>query len=184
MHLDPRALSASGAAMPEILLVIASDPFAVRAALGQILDDPCMADLRSDLRARAEIVLAEVLNNVVEHAYADGPGEIILHLRCVQGGHLPHPRFRAGDAGSCVAGGAAIGPDPVELPEGGFGWHLIRCLTEDLQYCRRDSRNELSFRLPETRARIDAIVSGFSRLPQICRIFPANPPGIEAIRDG
>jgi len=137
--------------MPEILLVIASDPFAVRAALGQILDDPCMADLRSDLRARTEIVLAEVLNNVVEHAYADGPGEIILHLRCVQGGVICRIRdFGRAMPGLALPRGAAIGPDPVELPEGGFGWHLIRCLTEDLQYCRRDSRNELSFRLPET----------------------------------
>lgn len=140
--------------MPEILLVIASDPLAVRAALGQVFADPSVAGLRPDLRARVEIVLAEVLNNVVEHAYADGPGEIILHLRCVEGGVI----CRVHDFGRAMpglalpggAGAADAGPDPANLPEGGFGWHLIRCLTEDLFYQRRDSRNELFFRLPET----------------------------------
>jgi len=34
-----------------------------------------------------------------------------------------------------------------ELPEGGFGWHLIRTLSRDLAYRRIDGRNELRFRL-------------------------------------
>ena len=34
-----------------------------------------------------------------------------------------------------------------DLPEGGFGWFLIRELTHDLTYRRDGSRNHLSFRM-------------------------------------
>jgi serine/threonine-protein kinase RsbW len=37
---------------------------------------------------------------------------------------------------------------PFELPEGGFGWHIIRCLTTDLRYRREGAWNVLSFRMP------------------------------------
>ena len=36
----------------------------------------------------------------------------------------------------------------VDLPEGGFGWHLIRTLTRDLAYVRSGGCNRLSFLLP------------------------------------
>jgi serine/threonine-protein kinase RsbW len=36
------------------------------------------------------------------------------------------------------------GQDP---PEGGFGWYLIRSLTQDLQYQRVQDQNILQFRL-------------------------------------
>ena len=42
-------------------------------------------------------------------------------------------------------------PQPIgvdkDLPEGGFGWFLIRSLTENLTYRRIDARNHLSFQL-------------------------------------
>jgi serine/threonine-protein kinase RsbW len=34
-----------------------------------------------------------------------------------------------------------------DLPEGGFGWHMIRALAKDVEYRRRDGCNHLSFRL-------------------------------------
>ena len=34
-----------------------------------------------------------------------------------------------------------------ELPEGGFGWDLIRQLTTGLAYARVEGRNELTFRM-------------------------------------
>ncbi|GGD20163.1 ATP-binding protein [Sinisalibacter lacisalsi] len=96
-----------------------------------------------------EIVLAEVLNNVVEHAYADhGRGVIELDVSH-RGIALA---FVIRDDGRPMPGGSAPGGRPHDLdvtaddlPEGGFGWHLIRELTDDLEYHRSGNRNELRF---------------------------------------
>jgi serine/threonine-protein kinase RsbW len=37
--------------------------------------------------------------------------------------------------------------ETATLPEGGFGWFLIRTLSRDLDYRREGGRNLLSFRL-------------------------------------
>ena len=39
-----------------------------------------------------------------------------------------------------------------DLPEGGFGWHVIRTLSKDLHYRRENGRNQLSFRLDTTQS--------------------------------
>ncbi len=138
--------------------VVAADPFAVRAGLARMFAAPPLANLSGDHRGTAEVVLAEVLNNIAEHAYAGGPGKIAVALRqtgaglhcqvtddgaAMPGGTLPagnHPAQRSGR------------PDlplhdlPLaDLPEGGFGWHLIRRLTQDLHYARVGGQNRLSF---------------------------------------
>ena len=100
------------------------------------------------------LVLAEAMNNVVEHAYLEkGIGEIDLKvsdtgraLRCV------------------ICDGGAPMPDntppkgllpQIDLPiaeqsEGGFGWYLIRELSTDLVYVRSKNRNQLTFAVPLT----------------------------------
>lgn len=103
--------------------------------------------------ALAELVLAEVLNNVVEHACAEAPGRIVavelwsgtagLHCRVTDDGRpMPGTRPPANPL-----------PEPHSLPEGGFGWPLIHQLTEDLHYSRARGVNVLSFRV---RARVGA----------------------------
>jgi serine/threonine-protein kinase RsbW len=126
-----------------------SDPLAVRAALVCLLDDARLGPLVEDDRGTAEIVLAEALNNVVEHAYAEAGGEIEVTIRL--DGTALHCVIR--DEGRPMPGNAPPqGRLPEirgldDLPEGGFGWHLIRVLSQDLAYRRIDGRNELSFRL-------------------------------------
>ncbi|MCA3510638.1 MAG: ATP-binding protein, partial [Rhodobacter sp.] len=44
---------------------------AVRRALSGLFRDDRLGNLPDDQRGTAELLLAEVLNNVVEHAYAD-----------------------------------------------------------------------------------------------------------------
>ncbi len=94
-----------------------------------------------------EIVLAEALNNVVEHAYQEAPdGTISLMLRfdaaeleaeLRDDGH-PMPDLR-------LPGGKRATPE--DLPEGGFGWFLIRQMTRRLDYARIDGQNVLRFRM-------------------------------------
>lgn len=128
-------------------MTIAGTPEAVRQALQDLADDPLFASLSQDLRSSAEIVLAEVLNNIVEHAYADRHGMIALGL---------DPRDRGlicivSDTGApmpdlCLPKGQLQPLGRVEdLPEGGFGWFLIRSLTERLEYHHADGVNHLSF---------------------------------------
>lgn len=106
------------------------------------------ANLSEENCGNVEIALAEALNNVVEHAYpADLPGGIALDLAltavCL--------RCELRDQGAALPG--LVPPDtglpPLDgpresLPEGGFGWSLIRTLTSRLSYERRDGENRLT----------------------------------------
>lgn len=128
-------------------MTIQSDNIAVRNGLGHLLSMAPLRHLSDDVRGNVEIVLAEVLNNVVEHAYRDAPGPICICIDLtasvlevsvfdqgapMPGGHLPPGLLR-----------------PIEevedLPEGGFGWFLIRALTQDLRYERAGEVNRLCF---------------------------------------
>lgn len=128
-------------------LTVTADPLAVRDGLARIASSPPMAALSPDHRATAEIVLAEVLNNIAEHAYAEGPGDITVSLAATKSGL----DCRILDKGREMPGGAPpVGTLPEEeLPEGGFGWFLIRSLTQGLSYQRKPGQNRLSFVIPE-----------------------------------
>jgi serine/threonine-protein kinase RsbW len=127
-----------------------SGDLATRETLIEVTEALTAAGLSDDDVANAELILAEALNNIVEHAYAGarGPVDLVIEigrdgLDCTLGdqgreapiGYPPDPPL------------PAIEP-PLELPEGGFGWHIIRCLTTDLHYRREGEWNLLSFRVP------------------------------------
>ena len=130
-------------------LTIPGHPSAVRDGLRALLDTVLLRSLPEDGRGTAEIVLAEALNNIVEHAYAHHDGEIEISLQLRQNELLcvisdtgvPMP------SGQLPSGVLTSFEDTAHLPEGGFGWHLIRCLSKDLTYRRTGDRNLLSFRL-------------------------------------
>jgi serine/threonine-protein kinase RsbW len=118
---------------------------AVRAALRHLCQAPPVAGLAPDARGSVELVLAEVLNNVVEHAYADAAGEIEITLSAegeglcclVADAGLPMPE------GMLPAG--RLPELQGDLPEGGFGWYLIRNLATDITYRREGGRNLIGF---------------------------------------
>ncbi|MRU14784.1 ATP-binding protein [Roseovarius sp. A21] len=117
--------------------------------------------LLSDCRARleaggiprrclgmVELVLAEALNNVVEHAYAEiATGPVSIEATVAHGQVLAHIR----DNGAPFPG---LEPPPGRLPtsdgeidnlpEGGFGWFLIRDLCETVEYRREGGGNRLT----------------------------------------
>lgn len=129
-----------------VRLVIPAEPMAVRQALEQLFATVPPALLPDTLRMSAEIVIAEVLNNIVEHAYAGTSGDIDLSVHPVRGGlqcsvtdhGAPMPDNRLPDSGL---------PDcpPGDLPEGGFGWSLIHALAQDIRYDRIGATNRLTF---------------------------------------
>lgn len=116
---------------------------ALRRSLTQAAFDPC------DI-SNAEIVLAEVLNNVVEHSYGGTSGPVELQVWLDRDG----ARFLVADAGTPLPGGrpppAHAGvpcAEPAALPEGGFGWQLIRGLAEEIDYVSYPERNRLRGRI-------------------------------------
>jgi serine/threonine-protein kinase RsbW len=133
---------------PLARIVFPGTPYAVREALAALIGGPLLGAVPEEERGTAELVLAEALNNIVEHAYAQGPGDIEVTIRRVQGDldcrivdkGLPMPDDDPPQGRLPVQ-------DPDDLPEGGFGWFLIRTLSRDLRYARVGCRNELTFRL-------------------------------------
>ena len=104
-----------------------------------------------------EIVLAEVMNNIVEHAYATTEdGLIDLQMSCDfnalyctvfdDGVSMPSNALPAGQRQELN------GLEVQDLPEGGFGWFLIHELARDLKYSYTNNRNCLTFKLPLTRS--------------------------------
>ena len=133
-------------------LVFAADAVAVRGALQELRRHWEADGLSAEIEMIAEQVLAEVLNNVVEHAHRGRSGgriEVTVS-RCPEG-----LACAVWDNGAPMPGGAVPDgrlPDtqvaPCDLPEGGFGWAMIRALTQDLRYARCGRWNCLCFRIP------------------------------------
>ena len=129
----------------------------VRLAIERAMSTLAPLGLEPEEASSIELVLAEALNNVVEHAYAPGDeGQIKLVLRHGRAGLLIEIR----DNGRPMPNGRApLGDNPREysradeLPEGGFGWFLIRELARDLVYDRENGENFLIFRMAIGRRR-------------------------------
>lgn len=125
----------------------------VRKLLDVLRAEMTDAQVAPALNDTTQIIMAEVLNNVVEHAYRYAHGhvmEVSVWLRA--DGILCEVR----DEGEPMPWGRApsgvmppVDPDrPGTLPEGGFGWALVRDLTRDIRYCRELDQNRLQFLIP------------------------------------
>ncbi|MBT0957930.1 ATP-binding protein [Alphaproteobacteria bacterium KMM 3653] len=120
----------------------------VRGSLAQIKQLLVGFDVCPEVIASVELVLAEVLNNICEHAYNGRSGGMIeVSLR-----HSPGEIFCHTIDEGCPMPGNAVpitelpsldGPRQ-DLPEGGFGWHLIQALTRKMDYARIGERNHFS----------------------------------------
>lgn len=125
---------------------------ATREALAQVLERLSPLDLDPEELSTVELVLAEALNNIVEHAYPeDGPGGPIkiacerhsdgLHFALLDHGlAMPNDHVPLGEI-------AEFSEEIADLPEGGFGWFLIRDLAKDIAYQREADQNQLSLRI-------------------------------------
>jgi serine/threonine-protein kinase RsbW len=137
--------------------VLDADPMIVRDTLSD-MRQRFAQDVSDDTLGRLELVMAELMNNVAEHApvaaasLPSKTGKVpVIHLCIV--------RHKAGLACALTDDGVSL-PDscvlPRELPpaiadnlpEGGFGWFLVQTLTQALCYYRESSRNYLAFNIP------------------------------------
>jgi serine/threonine-protein kinase RsbW len=108
------------------------------------IDPECSTD--------ATLALAEALNNVVEHAYNwSEEGRIDMRLNLQD--HLLTAQVT--DQGQAFNGPPAKKPmenrdevDLLDLPEGGFGWFMIHSLCTEINFVRKNNRNNLTLILP------------------------------------
>jgi serine/threonine-protein kinase RsbW len=125
---------------------------AVRDALVSLTSSLRTSGLDEDCIGRTEIVLAEALNNVVEHAYADsGEGSVELRIKGSSNG-IDITILDQGLPVPVHVFAKRSGPDvdvaTDDLPEGGFGWMLIQSMSSHLSYQRVGQMNCLRLTVP------------------------------------
>lgn len=112
----------------------------MRSLLQRLEAGPAMVGLSEAERECTLLVLAEALNNVVEHGYGGAPGWIGVLRR-------PGRAWRIVDGAARVPEAVAVSRMPEDAAEGGFGWPLIRALTEEVRLRRRMGKNVLTLRM-------------------------------------
>ncbi len=171
MHPDgPDILKSSDEATsdPYLFVALDSSPASVRSALARTRQGLLSLSLDGDVASTVEQVLAEVMNNICEHAYCmreDGRIELLVWL------DREDLRFETRDTGEPMPDGRLPLARPVivdcpleDLPEGGFR------LGHDPRACLR------SFVLPQ----------GWHQLPRVpdaprcqaCRILTPSVPEV------
>ncbi|WP_410218103.1 ATP-binding protein [Paracoccus sp. (in: a-proteobacteria)] len=154
---------AAAPSQPLFHRVLKAEPVIVRDTL-QDVRQRFRHEISEDTMGRLELVLAEVMNNVAEHAGPEGTWTIdksgrspkkvsrpVIHLCIVR--HNSGLACALTDDGNslpaeCLLPRGLPSMAPEDLPEGGFGWFLIQDLTQALCYYREESRNYLAFSIP------------------------------------
>jgi serine/threonine-protein kinase RsbW len=133
----------------DLRVEVAGTAEAVRDLLVFLSSRSLITELPPEVRGSAELVLAEALNNVVEHAYAHFSGEIRVMMTrkddglrvIVEDDGMEMPNY------DIPEGKLHAAQNQNDLAEGGYGWFLIRKLTKNLSYRRFGGCNRLSFLL-------------------------------------
>ena len=131
----------------ELRVIYPNSTFAVRGALMTTTDALRGFDMDREDCETVELVLAEVLNNVAEHAQSGDDGATV-ELRVLLAEDTVACDVR--DCGPPVPSELlhpSDPPSPASLPEGGFGWYLIHSLCRNIAYRREDNRNILSLEI-------------------------------------
>ncbi len=149
----PKGVNGTVGTAPDVLHQLTSSTTQVRQALEEVQAHLCKGQVDETLGDTAQIILAEVLNNIVEHAYNFTDGNPITLSITLRSNGLWCETF---DEGLPMANGVPpngvmpkIDPKSLsDLPEGGFGWAMVRELTQDIRYSRSGSVNHLTFLIP------------------------------------
>lgn len=124
----------------------ASDLGEIRRTIREVESALGARGLAGALISDLNLALTEAMTNIARHGYRGEGGEIRLsiaiepdHLRCEleDGGVAFNPDLLGHRS-----------PDPAELREGGYGWYILRRLSDRLCYTRDNGHNRLCFWMP------------------------------------
>ena len=135
------------ASVQNFSITIGSSEEAVRDGLTALRRHLGLVSVGEETAASVELGVAEALNNVVEHAYGAGKsGPIVIEARADdmaidvtltdEGTPLPQHKLPPAHLPE-----TDVALD--DMPEGGFGWFLIRQLAFAVRYTRFDKYNRL-----------------------------------------
>lgn len=143
---------AERASLPPFYVSLAGAEDAIREGIAQTFVWLAPLALGEDEAGTVQLVLAETLNNVVEHALAASNGKTLIEIRGSYGDH--GLELVIIDEGVPMPDGKAPNPDApdvdvamADLPEGGFGWFMINTLAQEVCYTREGRFNHLTLRL-------------------------------------
>ncbi|MEO0391509.1 MAG: ATP-binding protein [Pseudomonadota bacterium] len=138
--------------IPTIRVSVPSGKLAARTALAELKAGLAPLALDVEETSTVELVIAEVLNNICEHAYEEAEDAGPIDVTCTHG--EDGLRFVIMDQGHAMPDGktplgmeADLDVDVMDLPEGGFGWFLIQDLAKDVVYRRVGDANRLWLRI-------------------------------------
>lgn len=130
----------------DLQLVLNADPVTVTHTVSQVSEWLCGQGVDASTAEELELVMAEALNNVVEHAYGfRNSGEIRLSVVITD----QHIVVNIIDKGARFDGPPApfdhdlANVSMFDLPEGGFGWNLIHTLTDAVDFDHLQNENRL-----------------------------------------
>ena len=88
---------------------------------------------------RLNLALAEGFTNAVRHAHGDLPPETPIDIQLTL--TAERIEIRIWDFGQPFDPAVVEEPEPGTLCEGGYGWFLLRRLTDQVTYSHQDNRN-------------------------------------------
>lgn len=135
-----------------ICLKQSEDFLSVRKGLRDIKSQVLRTGLAIQDFQSIELVLAEVLNNIVEHGDIPyNPSDVQLTWELYDNqfcAMIIDPGVAYNPKITSTLNSEDIGSLPNELPEGGFGWSLVVALCSAIKYERFDQRNVLNLKIP------------------------------------
>lgn len=133
-------------------LSVRSGTHAARKALDGLISGLSPLALDVEEISTVELVMAEALNNIVEHAYPEPDNEGPIAIGCTHkpdGLHMTilDQGYPMPDGQAPIGMAKDLDVDIMDMPEGGFGWFLIQNLAKDVRYGRVNNQNRLELRL-------------------------------------
>ena len=134
----------------KLLLRYTSSNLGTRQAMKALLHGLNPWQLSATDKGKIQVALVEVLNNIVKHAYRN-QGSGIIEITCQP--FPAHLGFEITDSGiplpaHCLTNDHMSAVDiQASLPEGGFGWFLIRQLSYDITHERHKGKNHLYLKI-------------------------------------
>jgi len=134
----------------KLLLRYTSSNLGTRQAMKALLHGLNPWQLSATDQGKIQVALVEVLNNIVKHAYRN-QGSGIIEITCQP--FPAHLGFEIADSGiplpaHCLTNDHMSAVDiQASLPEGGFGWFLIRQLSYDITHERHKGKNHLYLKI-------------------------------------